>query len=59
MVGMPRKTSQEPRDFRGGYYPTEVVVGPPPPGPALDAPRPGQQEPEQTSPQDSADPPSD
>jgi len=56
---MPKRPSQEHRDFRGGYYPTEVVVGPPPPGPALDAPRPGQQDPPPASTQDSADPPSD
>ena len=53
------RTSHEPREFRGGYYPTEVVVGPPPPGPALEAPMPGQRGLAQTNLQDSADLPSD
>ena len=53
------RPSQKQREFTGGYFPTERVTGPPPPGAALETPRPGQQEPAPTSPQDSADLPSD
>ena len=52
---MRNKADKRKREFKGGYYPTESVTGPPPA--ALTHQRP-EQAPETTSPQDSNPPPS-